>query len=67
MYACCSGVARLLVCYINASRSDLALHSVIVTANDHCREDLLLDAVSPEPTQHRLAPLWNALQQYLHG
>jgi len=46
--------------------SDLALHLVIIAADNHCREHLLLDAVSPEPMQHRIAPLWNALQQDLY-
>ena len=47
--------------------SDLALHAVIIAAYNHRRENLLLDAVSPEPMQHRIAPLWNALQQDLHN
>ena len=54
------------ICQTKAAESDLALHLVIIAADNHSRKNLLLDAVSPEPMQHRIAPRWNALQQGLH-
>ena len=45
---------------------DLAMHLVSIAAWCHCREHLLLNAVSLETVQHCIAPVWDALQQRLH-